>query len=113
MTGGQDKRGDTVRVVLVTGAASGIGAAICRRLAKPDLRLMLHTGSRRPEVEAVAAECRAKGATCEVVLGDLANPAVPARLVAETTDRFGGLDFLVANAGFADRRKMGDLDSAA
>ncbi len=112
MSGAPDKLGDTLRVALVTGAASGIGAATCRRLAKPDLRLMLHTGSRRAEVEAVAAECRAKGATCAVTLGDLANPSVPGRLVAETTEKFGGLDCLVANAGFADRRKIGELDAA-
>ena len=102
---------DTLRVVLVTGAASGIGAATCRRLARPDLRLMLHTGSRRAQLEALAVECRAKGATCGVVLGDLADPEVPARLIAETTDLFGGLDGLVANAGFADRRRIGDIDA--
>jgi NAD(P)-dependent dehydrogenase (short-subunit alcohol dehydrogenase family) len=111
MSGTPDKLGDTLRVMLVTGAASGIGAALCRRLAKPDLRLMLHTGNRRAAVEAVAAECRAKGASCAVSVGDLANPAVPARLVAETTEQFGGLDWLVANAGFADRRKIGELDA--
>jgi len=103
---------DTPRVVLVTGAASGIGAATCRRLARPGLRLMLHTGSRRAQLEAVAVECRAKGAVCGIVLGDLADPEVPARLIAETTDLFGGLDGLVANAGFADRRRIGEIDAA-
>jgi NAD(P)-dependent dehydrogenase (short-subunit alcohol dehydrogenase family) len=103
--------GDMHRVALVTGAASGIGAAVCRRIASPGLRLMLHTGSRRPQVEAVAEECRAKGASCQVLLGDLTDPAVPGMLIAETTDRFGGLDCLVANAGFADRRKIGDIDA--
>jgi NAD(P)-dependent dehydrogenase (short-subunit alcohol dehydrogenase family) len=102
---------DRLRVVLVTGAASGIGAATCRRLARPDLRLMLHTGSRRAQLEALAVECRAQGATCGIVLGDLADPEVPARLIAETTDLFGGLDGLVANAGFADRRRIGDIDA--
>ena len=101
----------TSRTILVTGAASGIGAATCRRLARPDIRLMLHTGSRRAQVEAVAVECRAKGATCGVVLGDLTDPDVPARLITETTDLFGGLDGLVANAGFADRRRIGELDA--
>jgi 3-oxoacyl-[acyl-carrier protein] reductase len=100
------------KTALVTGAASGIGAATCRRLARPGLRLMLHTGSRRAELEAVAVECRAKGAVCGVVLGDLADPEVPARLIAETTDLFGGLDGLVANAGFADRRRIGEIDAA-
>jgi 3-oxoacyl-[acyl-carrier protein] reductase len=102
---------DTLRVVLVTGAASGIGAATCRRLARPDLRLMLHTGSRREQVEKVAVECREKGAVCGVVLGDLADPEVPARIITATTDLFGGLDGLVANAGFADRRRIGELDA--
>jgi 3-oxoacyl-[acyl-carrier protein] reductase len=103
--------GDALRVVLVTGAASGIGAATCRRLARPDLRLMLHTGSRREQVEKVAVECREKGAVCGVVLGDLADPEVPARIITATTDLFGGLDGLVANAGFADRRRIGELDA--
>jgi 3-oxoacyl-[acyl-carrier protein] reductase len=103
---------ETPRVVLVTGAASGIGAATCRRLARPNLRLMLHTGRRREQVEAVAVECRAKGAICGVVLGDLVDPEVPAQLVTATTDLFGGLDKLVANAGFADRRRIGEIDSA-
>ncbi len=102
--------GEIHRVVLVTGAASGIGAAVCRRIAAPGLRIMLHTGARRAHVEAVAEECRAKGASCQVLLGDLADPTVPPMLIAETADRFGGLDCLVANAGFADRRKIGDID---
>jgi 3-oxoacyl-[acyl-carrier protein] reductase len=112
MSGAPDRSGEhTLRVVLVTGAASGIGAATCRRLAGPDMRLMLHTGHRRAQAEAVAAECRAKGATCGLLVGDLADPAVPARLIAETTELFGGLDCLVANAGFADRRKIGEIDA--
>src|SRR4051812_19406661 len=98
--GSAEMTGDVLRVALVTGAASGIGAAICRRIAAPGMRIMLHTGSRRAHVEAVAEECRAKGASCQVLLGDLADPAVPPMLIAETTDRFGGLDCLVANAGF-------------
>ena len=111
MSGAPDTAGEhTLRVVLVTGAASGVGAATCRRLAKPGMRLMLHTGHRREQAEAVAAECRAKGATCGLLVGDLADPAVPARLVAETTQLFGGLDCLVANAGFADRRRIGEID---
>ncbi len=109
---GSDKLGETLRVALVTGAASGIGAATCRRIAGPDMRLMLHTGHRRAEVEAVAKACRAKGATCEVILGDLAEPAVPARLIAATTEKFGGLDCLIANAGYADRRRIGEIDAA-
>jgi NAD(P)-dependent dehydrogenase (short-subunit alcohol dehydrogenase family) len=99
------------RIILVTGAASGIGAATCRRIARPGVRLMVHTGARQAQADAVAQECRDKGAECAVILGDIAEPGVPTRLIAETAARFGGLDCLVANAGFADRRKIGDIDA--
>lgn len=98
--------------ILVTGAGSGIGAAICRRLASPDVALLVHTGSQRTRAEAVAAECVAKGARCAVETGDLADPATPRRLVAAAAERFGGLDALIANAGFADKRQLGTLDDA-
>jgi 3-oxoacyl-[acyl-carrier protein] reductase len=100
----------TARTILVTGAGSGIGAAICRRLAAPGINLLVHTGSKRERAEAVAAECAAKGALCRVETGDLADRDVPRRLVAAAIDRFGGLDALVANAGFADKRPLGTLD---
>jgi len=71
--------------------------------------LLVHTGSRRERAERVAADCAAKGALCEVATGDLAESGTAARLVAAAAERFGGL---VANAGFADRRKLGELDEA-
>ena len=100
------------RVHLVTGAGSGIGAAVCRRLAGPGVALAVHTGSQREKAEVVAAGCTAKGATCQVLVGDLIDPQVAARLIAETIARFGALDAIVSNAGFADRRKLGELDQA-
>ena len=101
------------KVVLVTGAASGIGAALCRRLARPGISLLMHTGRRGEVLERVAAECRERGAACRTALGDLAAPDTAARLVDEAEAAFGDLDAVVANAGFADRRKMGALDADA
>jgi 3-oxoacyl-[acyl-carrier protein] reductase len=100
------------RTILVTGAGSGIGAAICRRVAAPSVNLLVHTGSKRERAESVAAECAEKGTLCQVETGDLADPATPRRLVAAAIERFGGLDVLVANAGFADKRLVGELDDA-
>jgi 3-oxoacyl-[acyl-carrier protein] reductase len=100
------------RVILVTGAGSGIGAAICRRLAGPGVGLLVHTGSHRERADAVAADCAAKGAACRVEIGNLAEAALPARLVEAAASAFGRLDAVVANAGFADRRKIGELDDA-
>jgi len=99
-----------LRSVLVTGSGSGIGAAIARRLAKPGVGVLVHALHNREGCEAVAAELRQAGAETAVMLGDLSNPETGALLVDRTVAAFGGLDVLVANAGFPDRRQIGVLD---
>jgi NAD(P)-dependent dehydrogenase (short-subunit alcohol dehydrogenase family) len=101
------------RSILVTGAASGIGAAICRRLAAPDTAILVHTRRNRDGADAVAAEIRASTGLAETVLGDLAEPDVAAEVVETAVRRFGRLDVLVSNAGFADRTGFGALTDAA
>jgi NAD(P)-dependent dehydrogenase (short-subunit alcohol dehydrogenase family) len=101
------------RVVLVTGAASGIGAAVCRALAAPGIALLVHTRRNRAGVERVVAAARAAGADGEVALGDLAEAGVADALVARAVAAFGGLDVLISNAGFADRTAFADLTDAA
>lgn len=101
------------RVVLVTGAASGIGAAVCRALAGPSTAILLHTRSNRAGTESVADAVRTAGGEVELALGDLAQPDTAAALVARVAERFGGLDVLVSNAGFADRTKLAELTDAA
>ncbi|HUB15531.1 MAG TPA: SDR family oxidoreductase [Acetobacteraceae bacterium] len=100
-------------VILVTGAASGIGAAVCRALAAPGTAILLHTRRNRDALAAVADQVRAAGAEADVALGDLAEPNVAATLVAAAVATFGGLDVLVSNAGFADRTPMADLTDTA
>jgi 3-oxoacyl-[acyl-carrier protein] reductase len=101
------------RVALVTGAASGIGAAVCRALAGPGIAILVHTRANRTGAEAVVEAVRAAGGHAELALGDLIVPEVAASLVRHATERFGGLDILVSNAGFADRTKLADLTDAA
>ena len=99
--------------ILVTGAASGIGAAVGRALASPDASILLHTRRNRVGVEAVARELRLQGARVETALGDLAEHGVADTLVADAVARLGGLDVLVSNAGFADRTPFASLTDAA
>lgn len=99
-------------VTLVTGAGSGIGAALCRRLAAPGAALAIHTRAKRENAEQVAAFARQAGAEAHVLLGDLAESGIAARLVEETRARFGRLDRLVHVAGYADRKKFGVQDEA-
>jgi NAD(P)-dependent dehydrogenase (short-subunit alcohol dehydrogenase family) len=98
-----------VTVALVTGAASGIGAAVARRIAGRDVRILLHTRANREGLERPAAAVRAAGAETALAYGDLAAPETAADLVGTAVERFGGLDWLVSNAGFADRRSLAEL----
>jgi NAD(P)-dependent dehydrogenase (short-subunit alcohol dehydrogenase family) len=101
------------RSILVTGAASGIGAAICRMMAGPDAAILVHTRRNRDGAEAVARQVREAGGLAEVALGDLAEPEVAVGLVATAVRHFGRLDVLVSNAGFADRTGLADLTNQA
>jgi 3-oxoacyl-[acyl-carrier protein] reductase len=101
------------RVALVTGAASGIGAAICRCLAGPEAAILVHTRANQAGAQAVVDAVRAAGGLAELALGDLAEPDTAASLISRATDRFGRLDILISNAGFADRTKFAELTDAA
>lgn len=97
------------KVVVVTGAASGIGASIARRIAAPDTGLLLHTRKNEAGLAAVAEACRARGAQAEGILGDLADAGVAPAIIARAKDRFGRVDQLVSNAGQATRSTVSAL----
>lgn len=90
----------SLRSILITGSSSGIGAAVARRLAGPGIGVLLHARKNRAGCEGVAAELRERGAEVEIAMGDLAQPEVGGDLVEQAVAAFGGLDVLIANAGF-------------
>ena len=102
-----------MRVFLITGASSGIGAAAARALAGPETAIAIHARKNRSGAERVAQEASGAGAETLVLEGDLGQAGVGTRLVEETVARFGKVDGVVSNAGFADRRPVGDVDRAA
>ena len=85
-------------VAIVTGAGSGLGAAIAQALASEGAKCAL-AGRRREPLQAVADEIGATGGEASVIPTDVADEAQVAALVAETVQTFGCLDVLVNNAG--------------
>ncbi|MGW4944599.1 SDR family NAD(P)-dependent oxidoreductase [Actinoplanes sp. NPDC004185] len=85
------------RRVLITGARRGIGAAIAVDLAAPGWTLLLHHLDAAEEAEAVAQQCRDRGARTEVLEADLADPAAVSALAAQA----GPVDILINNASRA------------
>jgi NADP-dependent 3-hydroxy acid dehydrogenase YdfG len=90
------------RVLLITGASSGIGAAAARHAAAAGWRVALAARSRQP-LEALAEELggaeRAIAVECDVTDWDAQQ-----RLVARALDQFGQIDAAFANAGFGGPR---------
>lgn len=100
------------RVIMVSGASRGIGAAIARRLLSDGYRLSL--ASRNPE--AIATVIGGAGANQALVTGfDARDLASAERWVAETVSHFGRIDGLINNAGILrnvgfEAGDEGDLD---
>jgi short-subunit dehydrogenase len=86
------------RVVVVTGASSGLGRAIARELAERGCALVLAARG-RDALEAVARECEDLGARAIVVTTDVTRPQEVEALTAAALDAFGRIDVWINNAG--------------
>jgi len=80
------------KVVLITGASEGIGAACAQEFRQRGARLSL-TARSEDKLKAIA------GADAAVTAGDLTDAEVRRRVVARTLERFGSIDILINNAG--------------
>jgi NADP-dependent 3-hydroxy acid dehydrogenase YdfG len=97
------------KVVAITGASSGIGAATALELATRGAAVVL--GARRTDrLDALVARIRAEGGRAEMLDVDVTRRADLERLVALAVTRFGRLDVLVGNAGVARTAPMAALD---
>ncbi|MFM8700771.1 MAG: SDR family NAD(P)-dependent oxidoreductase [Hyphomicrobiales bacterium] len=101
------------KVVLVTGASTGIGAATAKGFAASGARVMVHYNASKAEAGAVVAGIIAAGGEAALVQGDISDRSGPARIVADTVKHFGRIDVLINNAGgMLGRKWLGEMDDA-
>ncbi|MCI0581865.1 MAG: SDR family oxidoreductase [Chloroflexi bacterium] len=95
---------DSPRVAVVTGAGTGIGAAIAGALAAAGIDLLLHYREHGRTVEQFAETCRTSGRRVEVVQADFAvDPSLAGELVDTAVARLGRIDILVNNAAVTSK----------
>lgn len=86
------------KVVVITGASSGVGRAMAVELARHGARLVL--GARRSEaLDEVVAECKSLGGEATALVGDVTAPADLHKLATAAIDTYGTLDVWINNAG--------------
>lgn len=100
---------------IVTGAARGIGRSICLRLARDAAAsggaMLVVSDQHADELAALVDEIQGMGGLAVAVAGDIADPALPA-LIVQSSQKFGGLDALVSNAGFSVPGRLASYELA-
>ncbi len=88
----------TQKVAIVTGSATGVGAATAVMLAERGRNVVINYTRSKDEAEETAAECRAKGVEALVFQADVSDDAACRAMVQAAVDTWGRVDFLVNNA---------------
>jgi 3-oxoacyl-[acyl-carrier protein] reductase len=94
---------------IITGSASGLGAATAAMLAKDGARIVINYSSSQKEAEETADLCRSAGGDIVVVQGDVSRDE-DCRKLAAAAEPWGRLDILINNAGVTKHVPHGDLD---
>ena len=99
------------KVAVITGASSGIGAAVAVAFAEAGIQVMM-AARRLDRLESLRDSIRAKGGVAETHAADVTDEAQVEALFRAAIDRFGRVDILVNNAGRADHTPIDQLDIA-
>lgn len=99
------------KIVLITGGAKRVGAAICRQLHAQGANLMIHYNTSVNEARALQAELNLmRPDSVAIIQGDLLNLAVLPSLISETVKHFGRLDVLINNASTYYPTEIGQIN---
>jgi 3-oxoacyl-[acyl-carrier protein] reductase len=93
--------------VLITGASSGIGAALARAFAAQGAKVGVNYHASEGPAKALADEIGGRGGVALLLKGDVTKPGDCEAMAAKTADAFGGIDGLINNAGLM----LGRVDS--
>ena len=102
------------RVAIITGSASGVGAATARQLAALGAHVVINYAHSAQAAHQVAAECATYGVDTLVCQADVADDAACRAMVAQTLAKWGRVDVLVNNAGttkFCDHHQLEGLSA--
>jgi NAD(P)-dependent dehydrogenase (short-subunit alcohol dehydrogenase family) len=100
------------QLVLITGAAKRIGAAIARELADAGYALALHCHRSRVEADALAQELRARGTKVLVCMADLSDEASVKQLIPSIVQELGAITAVVNNASTFEYDNISSFSSA-
>jgi pteridine reductase len=101
------------KVVLITGGAKRVGAAICRQLHAEGFNLMIHYRSSVNEANALKAELNLqRPESAAIIQADLLDLSVLPNLISKTIAQFGRLDVLINNASTYYPTELGQLDES-
>lgn len=102
------------KVVLITGGARRVGAAICRNLHAHGASIMVHYRTSAKEARALQAELNLKRAdSVALIQADLLNLTMLPNLVGDTVKRFGRLDVVINNASSFFPTAVGEINDKA
>ncbi|HXQ75043.1 MAG TPA: SDR family oxidoreductase [Acidimicrobiales bacterium] len=101
----KDTDGAESRIALITGASSGIGAALARELARRGMTVGI-VARRHDRLVEVLEACRVHAPASQMWAADLSDPAAAAELALTAWDAFGHIDILVNNAGVPLRKTI-------
>ncbi len=100
------------RIALVTGGGSGIGRAICQRLARDGLQVVVAYGHAAQGAADTVARIHAAGGQAISLAADICDEAAVSQLFATTMARYGRLDVVINNAGIGHHCAFKDISMA-